>query len=504
VNWLQLHRNDSVAVALRDQPADTTLPDGCTVSVEPIPAGHKVAVCSLAQGTRVIRYNQLIGITRCSIRAGEHVHSHNLVMPDNNSAAPPITSVDKPALNTAEHTHFLGYQRSWCERPGTRNYIAIVPTVNCAGTIARRIAEQLNSEIATAYPALDGAIALHHALGCATDAEGEGLALLRRTQQGWLRNPNIVGALVLSLGCETNHPDALLAGLSAPEAERVQVLDIQRSGGTEASIQQALDLLRPQLKRWNEYQREPVPLSGLCLALQCGGSDSFSGLSANPALGVASDLLGAAGGSVILAETPEIYGAEQLLTQRAVSDEVANALNAKVHWWQDYAARQQSALNHNPSPGNKAGGLTTILEKSLGAIAKGGNGPLQAVIDYAAAARAPGLNFMDSPGYDPVSITGQVASGANVICFTTGRGSVYGCKPVPVLKLASNSALYQRMTSDMDIDCGAVLNGDKDLTSMGSDILTRIVEIASGQRSASERLGLGDDAFVPWAQGVLL
>jgi altronate hydrolase len=376
--------------------------------------------------------------------------------------------------------------------------------VSCAVTVARRIAASLNEEVKADYPGIDGVMTLAHASGCAMDSEGIGLKTLQRTLAGWICNPNFAGVLLVGLGCEANQIESLLKAEGLAVGDRVHAVSIQQAGGTQAAIEQGNALLRQRLAAWDQLQRSTLSAEHLCVALQCGGSDGFSGISANPALGIAADKLVAAGGTVILAETPEIYGAEQLLKSRAVTEDIAQQLQAKVDWWRDYVAREGGTLDHNPSPGNKAGGLTTILEKSLGAVAKAGASPLQGVLDYGQRSQGRGLLFMDSPGYDPVSITGQIAAGANIVCFTTGRGSTYGSKPVPTLKLASNSAMATRMQGDMDIDCGPVLDGHKSVTEMGEEIFKRILALASGETSKSEQLDLGDDVFTPWQLGAVL
>jgi altronate hydrolase len=244
-------------------------------------------------------------------------------------------------------------------------------------------------------------------------------------------------------------------------------------------------------------------VSELVLGTNCGGSDGYSGLTANPALGAAVDLLVEYGGTGILAETPEIYGAEHLLAARAATPSVAADLAATITWWQGYTAMHGGSMDNNPSPGNKDGGLTTILEKSLGAVAKGGTTPLRQVVSYAERPAERGLIFMDTPGYDPVSVTGIVAGGANLVCFTTGRGSVFGCKPVPSLKLATSSGLYRRMPEDMDIDCGVILTGTT-VADLGARIFAELIEVASGKPTKSEGQDFGDEEFIPWQLGAVM
>ncbi|PZS16756.1 MAG: galactonate dehydratase, partial [Pseudonocardiales bacterium] len=370
---------------------------------------------------------------------------------------------------------------------------------------AKRIAAQAEARgLLDGAPGVDGIVAITHSSGCGMDSTGEGMAILRRTLAGYARHPNVGGVLVLGLGCEVNQVGELSAGLHLPAHVSVRVMTIQELGGSPAAVREGLAQVEQMLGEMQDVRRAPMPVSELVLGLQCGGSDGWSGLTANPALGVASDLLVEYGGTSILGETPEIYGAEHLLLQRAVSAEVGQRLIDRIRWWERYTADNGGSMDNNPSPGNKAGGLTTILEKSLGAVAKAGRSPLREVYEYAEAVTSRGLVFMDTPGYDPVSVTGMVAGGANVVCFTTGRGSVFGCKPVPSLKLSTNSDVFRRMPEDMDLDCGTIVEDGESVDAAGARIFGRIVEVASGRRTASELLGFGDEEFVPWQLGAVM
>ena len=498
MNILRLHPKDSVAVALRPLAAGESL-DGLDVTpLTDIPSGHKVALQALAAGEVVRKYNQVIGIASVAIAAGEHIHVHNLQV--GTVAAAAAESVEAFSGST-EAASFEGIVRA-DGRIATRNYIGIIATVNCSGTVAKAIAGRLSEELRRDYPGIDGIVALTHGSGCAMDSEG--LEILQRTLLGMMKHVNFSHVLVLGLGCETNQIETLLASGGLSVGPRLQTLMIQDSGGSIEAVDKGEAIIRSWLPEAAAIERQAVPASHLVLGLQCGGSDGFSGITANPALGVACDLLVAQGATVVLSETPEIFGAEHLLTSRAASPQVAENLDQCIRWWQDYAARQGASLDNNPSPGNKAGGLTTILEKSLGAVAKAGSSPLQAVYRYAETITEPGLVFMDSPGFDPVSATGQLASGANMIAFTTGRGSVFGCKPSPCLKLATNSELYRRMAGDMDINCGDLLSGEMTLEQKGRLIFELILATASGAPSKSEALGMGDSEFVPWTPGMVL
>jgi altronate hydrolase len=386
----------------------------------------------------------------------------------------------------------------------TRNYLGVLTSVNCSATTAKLIADKFRGEALRAFPHVDGIVALGHGTGCGMASEGEGMDILRRTIAGYARHPNFAGVLILGLGCEANQISRLVAAEGLEPGAFLQTMTIQDSGGTAKTVQEGMARLKAMLPEANKAKRQTVPASHLTLALQCGGSDGYSGITANPALGACVDLLVRHGGSAVLSETPEVYGAEHLLTRRAVSREIGEKLIERIRWWEAYTAKTGGEMNNNPSPGNKAGGLTTILEKSLGAVAKGGTTNLVEVYRYAEPITAKGFVFMDTPGYDPVSATGQVAGGANVICFTTGRGSVFGCKPAPSLKLATNTPLYRRMEDDMDIDCGPIADGAASVAEIGRRIFELVLATASGQPTKSELLGMGEEEFTPWQLGAVM
>lgn len=500
-----LHASDNVAVARVALAGNTDIaqPDGSTLRVrEAIAAGHKMALRAIAQGEVVRKYGQPIGVASVRIDAGEHVHVHNVEMRE----LPPGqgTRVEQvAALAAGACATFEGYVRA-DGRVGTRNYIGVLSTVNCSATVCKVIAQAFSGTALAAFPGVDGVVAITHGSGCGMSAEGEGIELLRRTLRGYATHPNFAAVLVVGLGCEVNQVDPLVQGLDPSARARVRTLTIQDAGGTREAVEQGQALVGELAAQAAAAQRSTVPVSRLVVGLQCGGSDGYSGISANPALGAAVDLLVRHGGTAILSETPEIHGAEHLLTARAASPEVAERLLARLRWWEGYAARNGAQLNNNPSPGNKAGGITTILEKSLGAVAKGGGSTLMDVVEYAEPVRASGLVFMDTPGYDPVSATGQVAGGANLICFTTGRGSTYGCKPVPSLKLATNTTMYRRMSLDMDFNAGEIVDGTLSVAQAGERIFRLMLAAASGERTLSEQHGLGDQEFVPWQLGAVM
>ena len=471
---------------------------GVVAAIDNIPAGHKVAIRAIAASAPVHKYGEVIGVAREDIPPGAHVHVHNLGVGQTTGSAAPFRSKPAAWIPPAEPTRdrFLGYRRA-DGRAATRNYIAVLPTVNCSATVARMVAATANATHG-GVPGLDGVIALTHDLGCGMAEGTAGDDILRRTLRGYAGHANIVAVLTISLGCEINQPENVFGGNVS-----VETLGIQELGGTAATVNAALDRIAEMVSEAAILRREPIPVSDLVLGLQCGGSDAYSGLTANPTLGVAADLLVAAGGRVILGETPEIYGAEHLLRNRAATPQVGQRVDELIAWWQEYTARNDAELDSNPSKGNRAGGITTIWEKSLGAVLKGGTSPLNDVVAYAQPVTATGLTFMDTPGYDPVSATGMVAGGANLLAFTTGRGSVFGSRPTPCLKISTTSRLYEHMRGDMDFDAGPAMSRD-DQIHYGTRLFEALVDMASGAPSKSETLGFGTEEIVPWRIGAVL
>jgi len=498
---IRLHPGDDVVIARVEIPAGTLIQREGVRTAAMIPAGHKLATRAVEAGKAVRRYNQVIGFATQAIRPGEHVHVHNLAMGEFERDYAFCTGV-KPVDYAQPGATFQGIVRA-DGRVATRNYIGILTSVNCSATVARMVADHFRNNLAE-YPNVDGVVALTHKTGCGMASEGEGMELLRRTLTGYARHPNFYAVVSIGLGCEANQLNTWMGSAKLKISDKLQAFTIQEKGGTTKAVKDGIARIKALLPEADKVERETVPASHLILGLECGGSDGYSGISANPALGAAADLLVRHGGTPILSETPEIYGAEHLLTRRAVSREVGEKLLARIRWWEDYTARNKMEMNNNPSPGNKAGGLTTILEKSLGAAAKGGTMNLVDVYQFAEKVTAKGFVFMDTPGYDPVSVTGHVAGGANVVCFTTGRGSVYGCKPSPSLKLATNTRLYQHMEEDMDINCGTIVDGTETVEQVGERIFRMILDTASGKRSKSELLGFGEDEFAPWVVGATM
>ena len=504
---LRIHPADNVVIARQQLLGGAVLAEEGGLRVAGlIPPGHKVATRAISAGEAVRRYNQVIGHATQAIAAGQHVHTHNLAFANFERAHEPGAGA-LPTAYVAEPATFMGIVRP-DGRVATRNYIGVLTSVNCSATAARAIADHFRRDVRPEaladFPNVDGVVALTHGMGCATASDGEELQVLRRTLGGYARHANFAAVLVVGLGCETNQIQGLIAQEGLQEGAKLAAFSIQDTGGTAKTVARGVELIKAMLPEANRVQRQAVPASHLVVGLQCGGSDGYSGISANPALGAAVDRLVRHGGTAILSETPEIYGGEHLLTRRAVSTAVADKLIARIRWWEAYTARNGMTMDNNPSAGNKAGGLTTILEKSLGAIAKSGTTNLVDVVEFAERITAQGFVYMDSPGYDPVSATGQVASGANLICFTTGRGSAYGCAPSPSLKLATNTALWQRQEEDMDINCGGIVDGAETVDEAGERIFQLMLATASGRPSKSELHGYGQNEFVPWQLGAVM
>lgn len=499
-----LNDKDNVAVCPFGASPGDTIRSGRIVCKEPIPAGHKIAVCTIEAGEPVLKYGQIIGYAVKRIETGEHVHVQNVAMREfERDYAIGSARVATDYFPEETRPTFDGIVRR-NGRVATRNYIGVLSTVNCSASVARFIAASVSEEIRAGFPNIDGVVALGHGSGCAITPGGEGMTLLQRTMAGYARNPNFGGILLVGLGCEVNQIDTLMSQMHLEHSPLLKSIGIQASGGTRKTVEKGAEAIRQMLPLVNNIKREPVGANHLVLGMECGGSDAYSGISANPAMGAAADLLVRHGGTAILSETPEVYGAEHLLTCRAASREVAEKLIQRIQWWESYTTRLGGEINNNPSPGNKAGGLTTILEKSLGAVAKAGTTNLMDVFQYAEPVTTRGLVFMDTPGYDVTSVNGMIAGGANLICFTTGCGSVSGFKPVPTLKLASNTEMYNRLSDDMDFNCGPIVTGEESVKDMGEKLFRLILETASGKNTRSESLNFGDSEFAPWPIGAVL
>lgn len=501
-NYVRLDPNDNVVTVITQIPAGNAVAE--VTANSPIPSGHKVATQAVPKGSAVRKYAQIIGYAAQDISPGDHVHTHNVAFRETSETyefgtdVRPVTPVPETTKDT-----FMGFRRD-NGSVGTRNYIAIITSVNCSATAARRIADAFGPEELSAYPNVDGVVAFVHGTGCGMGGDGEGFEALQRVMWGYAKHPNNAGVLMVGLGCEMNQIDWLLEAYGLKQGPLFQTMNIQNVSGLQNTIERGIEKVRAMLPLANKAQRTPCPVSELKVALQCGGSDAWSGITANPALGHACDLLAAQGGTGVLAETPEIYGAEHLLTRRAVNEATGHKLVGFISWWEDYTQRNKGSMDNNPSPGNKKGGLTTILEKSLGAAAKGGTSPLTGVYKYAEPVTASGFTFMDSPGYDPASVTGQIAGGCTLVCFTTGRGSAFGSKPAPTIKVASNSAMFQRMEPDMDLDAGPILAEGVSVQEKGREIYEMFLRVASGEPTKSEAQGLGDYEFVPWQIGAVM
>ena len=499
---IRLDPADNVVTAIQTLEVGTPVEDVLTQAI--IPRNHKMASRPIASGEAVRKYAQVIGYASKDIPAGAHVHVQNVEFRATAASYEfatdlrPVTPVEAAAKDS-----FMGFRRE-NGSVGTRNYIGILTSVNCSATAARMIASAFGPEEMANYPNVDGVVAFVHGTGCGMAGSGEGFEALQRVMWGYARNPNHGGVLMVGLGCEMNQIDWLLEAYGLKQGPLFKTMNIQDSMGLAKTVEAGIAMVRDMLPEVNKATRTPCPASELMVALQCGGSDALSGVTANPALGYACDLLVAQGGTGVLAETPEIYGAEHLLTRRAVDEVTGRRLVDLIEWWQDYTARNRGSMDNNPSPGNKRGGLTTILEKSLGAAAKGGTSPLAGVYKYAEPVTARGFTFMDSPGYDPASVTGQIASGCNLVTFTTGRGSAFGSKPSPCIKIATNTEMYQRLIADMDINAGAMLTEGRSLEETGREIYQMLLDVASGAHSKSEAQGLGDYEFVPWQIGATM
>jgi altronate hydrolase len=500
---IRLHSCDNVVVAREDITGGTEIPGEGIVCLDAIQSGHKIATAEIRAGDPVRKYGQIIGFASAKIRPGEHVHTHNLAFKDfarDYSIGSDATSEQAVATQTES---FNGIVRP-DGRIATRNYIGVISTVNCSASVSRFIADSFRNDALAGFANVDGVIPICHGMGCACSNQDDGFEFLLNTIAGYATHSNFAGVLVIGLGCEVLQIDTLLQARGLQTSPFLQTMVIQETGGTQKTVQEGVARICAMLPEADKIERQAVSASHLVLGLQCGGSDAYSGITANPALGKAVDLLVQNGGTAILGETPEIYGAEHLLTRRAVTREVGQKLIERIRWWENYTAKHGAEMDNNPSPGNKAGGLTTILEKSLGAAAKGGTTNLVEVYHFAQPVTARGLIFMDTPGYDPVSLTGMVAGGANIIAFTTGRGSVFGCKPVPVTKLATNTAMYTRMKDDMDLNCGETIEGTSTVDQMGERIFRFLLDVASGKKTKSELNRIGDNEFVPWAIGAVI
>ncbi len=500
---IRLHANDNVLVAREPLALGRELPEfGLRLKAQ-VPAGHKIAACAIAQGERVRKYDTVIGAATRAIAAGEHVHSHNLVLVD--EYRDPAFGVDVRPVDfvpEAERAKFMGIVRA-DGRVGTRNFIGIFSSVNCSSTVIHRIAAHFTPERLAAFPNIDGVVAFAQTSGCGMSSPSEHFDLLRRTIAGTAAHANIGGALIVGLGCERNQVADMVTSQGLQLGPLMRSFVMQDTGGTRATIAAGIAAVEAMLPAANDVKRVPVSAAHLKVGLECGGSDGFSGITCNPALGAAMDILVRHGGTAILSETPEIHGVENMLTRRAISPAVGQQLLDRLAWWAEYTRGHNAQFNGVVGHGNQAGGLANIFEKSLGSAMKGGTTPLMAVYRYAERITQSGFVFMDSPGYDPVATTGQIASGANLICFTTGRGSMFGSKPAPTLKLASNTPMYLKLEEDMDINCGQVLDGSLSVPQMGEAIFAHILRAASGQQTKSELLGLGDHEFVPWHLGIV-
>ncbi len=500
---LHLHPNDNVLVAKTALALGQDIPELGLRTRAQVPAGHKIAARRIAAGEQVKKYDTVIGVATRDLEPGDYVHSHNLQLVD--YYRDPAFGADVQPVDyvpEAERATFQGFVRPG-GGVGTRNFIGILSSVNCSATVIKRIAAHFTPERLAAYPHVDGVAAFAQTSGCGMSSPSEHFDVLRRTLAGYARHPNLAGVLIVGLGCERNQVDSLVDSQGLKEGKLMRTMVMQDVGGTRVTIEAGIRAIEEMLPIANEARRTTVSASHLKIGLECGGSDGFSGITANPGLGAAMDILVRHGGTAILSETPEIHGVEFMLTRRAITPEVGQKLLDRLAWWERYTAGQNAQFNGVVGHGNQAGGLANIFEKSLGSAMKGGTTPLRAVYEYAEPITENGFVFMDSPGYDPVASTGQIASGAQLICFTTGRGSMFGSKPAPTIKLASNTPMFTRLEEDMDINCGVVMDGEFTVAELGQRIFEQILRHASGEETKSELLGLGDHEFVPWHMGIV-
>lgn len=502
VGFVVLTEKDNVAVALRNLESGETI-NGITTCSE-IPKGHKLALVPVDKGQVVVKYAQVIGYATVDIAVGDHIHTHNIEFRTTDHSYEFCVENSTPEIIDPENrATFQGYKRS-DGQVGTRNYIAVIASVNCSATAVQHIAGAFTPEKLAEFPNIDGVVGFSHSTGCGLADSGDGFDNLQRVLWGYTQHANVAGVLLVGLGCEVNQLSALVEQYQMTRGPLLRTMNIQSVGGHQKTVAAGVARIVEMLPQANNVQREACPATELKLALQCGGSDAWSGITANPALGYAADLLVKNGGTAVLAETPEVYGAEHLLTRRATDESVGQKLVDRIMWWEDYVARNGGSMDNNPSPGNKLGGLTTILEKSLGAVAKGGTTRLNGVYRYAEKIDRSGFVFMDSPGYDPASITGEVAGGCNLVAFTTGRGSTYGCKPSPSIKIATNTEMFNRMPDDMDINAGRIVSDGAGISEVGQEIFDKLLAVASGEKPLSEQHGLGDHEFVPWQVGATM
>ncbi len=499
---IRLHAADNVVIARANVEIGAKLGDGLTCRSQ-VPSGHKISTRAIKQGEPILKYNVTIGFAAADIAPGTFVHSHNMEFREfDRDYAHAKDYQPVQFIAESERATFMGIVRA-NGQVATRNYVGVLSTVNCSATVVHKVAEYFTPERLAEYPNIDGVVAFAHATGCGMEMTGEPMDLLRRTMAGYALHANLASALIIGLGCERNQVSKLFKEQGLEANSRLRSFVMQDEGGTTKTIAAGIAAVKEMLPEANRVTRTRVPASHIMVGLQCGGSDGFSSITANPALGAAMDILVRHGGTAILSETPEIYGVEHTLTRRARSREVGEKLIERIRWWKDeYTVGRDTQINGNVSPGNQTGGLANIFEKSLGSSMKGGTGPLMEVYRYAEPVKQHGLVFMDTPGFDPCSATGQIAGGANVIMFTTGRGSMFGAKPVPSIKLATNTPMYNRLKDDMDINCGGILDGSRTMQQMGQEIFEDLLKTVSGEKTKSEVLGLGDHEFVPWNIGV--
>ncbi len=485
---ITVDRRDNVAVVKAQivKGLRIALPGGNLLEIkDDVPPGHRFAVREIAAGDYVCQYGQPIG-TSLGIEAGEWITHENMsndvpvirdLPEDLHTPAPEYFPVE-------DRGTFMGFRRA-DGRVGTRNFVLIVPTSMCASHEAAQIsmmAEFLHYK-REKYPNVDGVVAIPHNKGCGCQ-DGSNLEIMLRVLANYADHPNVGGVILIDLGCEKTNLAKVEKYLLKRELsfkKPVAKIGIQEIGGTQAAIEKGLKIVEEMLPQVNEAKREEISVSELVLGVKCGSSDGFSGLSANPALGRAADLLVKSGGTVLITEVPEFCGAEHILANRAKDAETGRAIYRMIDWFKDYASKFGGVLNNNPSPGNIAGGLLNITIKSLGALAKSGTTRVEGVCEYAEAPKSKGLNLMQGPGYDQESTPALVAAGATVIVFTTGNGTTIGNAIAPVIKLASNNRIFKQMSRDIDVSAGNIIEGTETIDAVGERVFEHIQRVSSGE-----------------------
>ena len=499
---IKLNERDNVAVVANEEglPTGTVIEDGTTL-LDQVPHGHKVALVDIAKDGEVVRYGEVIGYALADIKRGNWINEHMVKLP----TAPPLNTLPLATRPAPDFEPLEGYTFEGYRNPdgsvGTKNVLGITTSVQCVAGVTNYLVKRIKAELLPKYPNVDDVVALNHIYGCGVSINAPAAIIPIRTLQNLSRNPNFGGeVMVIGLGCEKLEPEQLIPPECAQgKATCSPILTMQdeRFIGFEAMVSAMMETAENHLQRLNHRKRETCPVSDLVIGVQCGGSDAFSGMTANPAIGYAADLIVRAGGSVLFSEVTEVRDAIHLLTPRAKDEEVGKALLREMQWYDDYLAAGQADRSANPSPGNKKGGLANVVEKSLGSIAKSGQSQIIDVLSPGERVREKGLTFAATPASDFICGTQQLASGIQLQVFSTGRGTPYGLAIAPVIKVATNSALAKRWFDLIDLDAGKIATGDKTLEETGWELFRLILDVASGKvETNSDKLGLHNDLAV--------